>query len=295
MSHNYVKETYSFDAKLTDSTGKTILVDCTVKLPSIWGQEVYIRLAVPHIEMPVSSVENPCELAVVNATPKLQLEMNEISYRHLPVEMSLERKFGTSPVSLTHVASLTLVDQISILDNKFYVCLSHVDYLSGKVMTAGANEMIKDIVSFTCPKLGDITLQRYCTKSRIDSSGSFVFSFGYWLEIPIGQLDFSANQILSFVSPILDVLSIFVCQRVLAIGWQSFKGGVRTRFWKDPIQPLKTSYVGVEPKRYLVPISDLSRQINRAIATYYNLNEKERSFVFSLSYSLCPAISLRDG
>ncbi len=202
---------------------------------------------------------------------------------------------GASSILLRHIAELSVVDEIPSSDNTFYVCLSHVDFLSDNVMVMSADEMIEDIVSFRCPKLGNITLQRYWSKSRIDSTDTFVLNSGFWMEIAIDQLDYSANQILSFLAPILDVLSIIFRQRVLVVGWQSLREGVRTRFWKNPVQPLQTSYVGVKPNQYLLSISELSQQVNRAIDTYYKFDERERHFVFSLSYSLCPAISLRDG
>ena len=61
------------------------------------------------------------------------------------------------------------------------------------------------------------------------------------------------------------------------------------------MQPLQTSYVSVEPKRYLVSINNFSEQVNTAIGAYYNLEQIERDIIFSISYSLCPAINLRDG
>lgn len=293
--HNCVKETYSFDAKLTDSTGKAISVDCTLQLPSVWGQEVGISLTVPHVEMPVRNFENPCELRATDTEPKFQIEMKELWYRYMPGSVSPARKFGASSVTMTHVANLSVVDRMPSSDNKFYVCISHVDFLSDNVMVMGAEQIIEDIVSFCCPKLGNLTLQRYWTKSRLDSSDSFVLNSGFWLEITTDQHNYTIDQILRFVAPILDVLSIFFRQRVVVVGWQSLREGVRTRSWSDPIEPLQTSYVSVEPNRYLVSMDELSRQVNSAIDAYYKLGERERSFIFSLSYSLCPAISLRDG
>ena len=289
------KETYSFDAKLTDSTGRTISVDCTVQLPSVWGQEVDISLAVPHAEMPVRSFENPCVLSANYTEPIFQIEMNEVWYRHLPGAMYPTRKFGASAITMTYVASMSLIEEIPRSDNKFYVCISPADFLSDSDMVMASEEMTEDIASFCCPELGYIKLQRYWTKSRIESADSFVLNSGFWLEIPIDQINYTVDKILSIVVPILDILSIFFRQRVLVVGWESIKNGVRTRFWKDPMQPLQTSYVSVEPKRYLVSIRTLSEQVNSAIDAYYHLGERERSFVFSMSYSLCPAISLRDG
>ena len=91
-SYNYIKETYSFDAILIDSSGRTISVDCTLKLPCIWGQEVDISLSVPHVEMSVRSFENPCKLSATYTEPKFQIEINELWYRFLPIAVTPARK-----------------------------------------------------------------------------------------------------------------------------------------------------------------------------------------------------------
>lgn len=289
------KETYSFDAKLTDSMGRAVSVDCTVQVPNIWGQEVEISLAIPHVEMPIRSIKNPCVLSAEYIESDFSIEMNEVWYRHLPGAVFPARKFGASAITMTHVADMCLTEGIQCSDNKFFVCISHADFLSESTISIPGEEMIESIASFSCPKLGNITLQRYWAKSRLESSESFVLNSGFWLEIPINENKYTVNEILSFVAPILDILSIFFRQRVLVLGWESYRNGVRKRFYKNPIQPLQTSYVSVEPKRYLVLINKLSEQVNTAISAYYNLGQRERKFIFSLSYSLCPAISLRDG
>lgn len=290
---SYYKEAISFDAKLSDSTGRVVPVDCNLRLPAVWGEKVEISIGVPHSEMPISIFENPCKLFTLHETPDFRVELNEIYYRHMPTGIYQNRKFSASSIVLAHVDHLNIVDRSPNTESKLYICITSSDYLSDETFI-GSREMLEELTSFHCSTLGEIKLQRYWTKSRLSSSNDFVLKCGYWLAVPTDHHKHDVDQILKLVSPILDVLSIFFRQRVAVVGWQLFQAGVRTRFWAYPVEPLETSYVGLEPNRYMVSINELSGKVDKAIDTYRNLKNREQRWLFFLSYSLSPEIHLRD-
>lgn|GEM_PF-5254967 len=290
---SYYRESISFDAKLSDSTGRVVSVDCNLRLPAVWGEKVEISIGVPHSEMPISIFENPCELCTLHETSVFRVELNEVYYRYLPTGTYQTRRFGTSSIMLTHVDHLKIVDQSPTAESRLYICITSADYLSDET-SIDSRGMLEELTSFHCSTLGEIKLQRYWTKSRLNSSNDFVLKCGYWLEVPADRHNYDVDQILNLVSPILDVLSILFRQRVAVVGWQLLQAGVRTRFWAYPVETLETSYVGLEPNRYIVSMEELSGKVDKAIDAYRQLKDREQRWVFFLSYSLSPAIQLRD-
>ncbi|SBS29302.1 hypothetical protein MAQ5080_01353 [Marinomonas aquimarina] len=290
---SYYREKVSFDAKLLDLSGREVLVDCNLRLPAIWGEKVEINIGIPHSEMPINVFENPCQLSSLQDAPNYRVEMGEVCYRKITTGLHQARKFGLSPIILTHVAHLKIVDQCPNGESKFYICITPNDYLSDNT-SLDSSQMLEELTSFHCSTLGEIKLQRYWVKSRVSSSNDYALKSGYWLEVSADMHKYEANQILQMISPILDILSIIFRQRVSVVGWQSLQSGVRTRYWIYPIEPSETHYAGLEPKKYVASINDLSEVVNKAIHTHKLLQGRGRQWLFFLSYGLSPAIQLQD-
>jgi len=91
---NYYKELISSDAELVDSTGRKLPIDCEIRLPIIWGEEVDIRLAIPHSAMAIGNFENPCSLTSKLSDTKLRIEMKDVWYRKLSCSAYPRREYG---------------------------------------------------------------------------------------------------------------------------------------------------------------------------------------------------------
>ena len=111
LSHH--KETFSFDADMTDSDGRKISVDCKVVLPTIWGDKADIEVAVPHSVMPIRGFENPCELNLVCSDPVFRVKLSDLWYRNLPTSVYPSRLHGAAPIKLTHISSMRVVREFS--------------------------------------------------------------------------------------------------------------------------------------------------------------------------------------
>lgn len=213
--------------------------------------------------------------------------------RKIITDLHQTRKFGSSPIVLAHVAHLKIVDKYPNGENKFYICITPNDYLTDN-SPLDSRKMLEELTSFHCSTLGEVKLQRYWEQSRVSNSNDYTLKSGYWLEVSADMHKYEANQILQMISPILDILSIIFRQRVSVVGWQSLQSGVRTRYWIYPIEPPETHYAGLEPKKYVASINDLSEVVNKAIHTHKLLQGRELQWLFFLSYGLSPAIQLRD-
>jgi hypothetical protein len=240
------KETYSFDAELTDSNRRRLPVDCEVQLPTIWGEEADIRIAIPHSVMPFGSFKNPCELTANFAETEFCLEMKDVWYRELTSWVYPSRDFGASTVLLTHISSMQITEKCELPDSKFIIYISSPDFLSESAMFGASEKMLDDLASFQCPKLGLIRLQRYWVKSRLQESDGFSLRFGYLLEISPCKREVDRDEMLRVVSPVLDLMSVFFRQRTMVLGWEYIGGGKRERFWKYPLELSQTEYVSVD-------------------------------------------------
>jgi hypothetical protein len=292
--HKSFQETYSFDAELTDSNGRRLTIDCEVKLPTIWGDGADIRLAIPHSAMPFGSFENPCELTAKFADTEFCLHMKEVWYRKLTSSVYPSRNLGASPIFLTHISGIQITEKCALPESKFIIYISSPDFLSESAVLGSDERMIDDLASFECPKLGVICLQRYWVKSRLESSDGFSLRFGYLLKISAGKSEAEPDEMLRVISPVLDLMSVFFRQRTMVLGWEYIGSRKRERFWKYPLEPPQSKYVSVEPKRYLVTLGNLAYKLEAALSSYYDLNKLLQKSIFKLSYSLCPAINLRD-
>jgi hypothetical protein len=245
--------------------------------------------------MPFKSFENPCRLDALRGSSGVGVIMEDVWYRKLTTKICPPRKMGASEISITHISTLCLVDDFQASHNKLLINISGSAFFDELAPFVMGESMLDELARFDCPTIGPVKLQRYWVRSRLKDAEGFLLKPGYQLETSIGESIYNCDKELSFISPILDILSIFCRQRILVHGWEILAGGVRSRLWKDPLDPARTNYVGIEPNCFLVDFSQFSSQVNSAIASYYQLKEDERKSIFKLSYCLSPAISLRDG
>jgi len=288
------KETHSFDAVLRDSTGQELPVDCEIRLPAIWGEGADIRLAIPHSVMPFGNFENPCQLTSKIADTAFRLEMNEIWYRKLISSVHPSRHHGAAPVSLTHIAGMKITQEFSHLDSEFIVYISTPDLFSKSAHLGRGDRMIDDLSTFCCPKLGLICLQRYWVRTALEGTDGFISKAGYLMKISVSDIELTPDEVLQLVSPVLKLMSLFFRQRIMVLGWESIGAGKRERYWQYPLELSKTTYVSVEPKRFLVTVGTLAKKMESALLAYYDLIPERRGFVDRLSNSLRPTIKMYD-
>lgn len=286
------KELRSFDSKLIDTNEKELLIDCQILLPNTWGEKVVIELAIPNSEMPIERLENPSRLIPCDY-PETLMEMKNVHYRSLTRKIIPSRKRGQTPISIAHIDSLYLVEKFTYDENKFYIYISSSDFFDKCIQEYDDNQ-IDEVAKFNCPKLGNIKLQRYGVKASVKNSNQILQSYGYRLEVLFSEDVLTTEYILKHICPTLDLISILLRQRILVYGWESFKDNIHSRFWKYPLNPIKTNYVGVDPKNYLVTLKQFQVQVNTGIENYQSLNEQRKDSLFQLSYSLSPAIVLKD-
>lgn len=293
MVTNCYKELCSFDANLIDSNGQKLPVDCRVSLPSVWGEMVGVNIAIPHSVMPFNRVDNPCSIDTYCECSDTRMVLKDIWYRQLTISIYPPRNTGATEILITHMESLCLVECMQSLSDKLLVYITASEFFNELFVIEGDNDSPTDLMILDHPKVGCIKLQRYCVKSRLKDSEKFLLSFGYRLEVFLDGIELADDEILEHISPLLDILSILLRQRVLVYGWELIKNNLRTRFWRRPLDPLQTSYVGVEPKCYLVSSQNFQGMINSAIKNYYHISDEKQKSIYYLSYCLCPAIKLR--
>jgi hypothetical protein len=287
------KEFRSFDASIVTPNGNQLPIDCQIQLPNVWGETLDIKLAIPNANMPIQGFTNPALLKATCAYSKAHIEMKDVHYRTLTTNIVPSRKMGQTLISIAHIESLYLTDTSSSDENKFYIYISSSDFFEQCVGSI-ENNFIDKLSEFNCPNLGVIKLQRYKVQAGVNNSNQILQSFGYQLEVTFTEDVSTTEYILKHISPTLDLISILLRQRIAVYGWQSFKDNLRSRFWKRPINPIQTNYVGVEPKNYLVSIEKFQEQVNFGIQNYQSLDEQNKKSLFQLSYKLSPAIELRD-
>lgn len=292
---NHHKESFSFDAEMTDSDGKKLFVDCKVVLPSIWGDTAEIEVAVPHSVMPISGLENPCELNLVCRNPALQIELSDLWYRNLPTSVYPSRIHGAAPIKLTHVSSMRVVSKFSQSKSLFNIYISSPDMLENVASGKPREEMLEELSVFRCPKLGLVRLKRYWVSAGLKGTAGLLSRTGFLLEVTPSNGTLDSQEILRDIEPVLKLMSVFFRQKIMILGWEGLHEGAHERFWQYPLEPSRTTYVSVEPKRYLVNIRSLSERMEAALAAYHDLSDTERKFVDDLSYSLRPVAKIGDG
>ncbi|WP_417502868.1 hypothetical protein [Marinobacter sp.] len=292
---NYHKETFSFDAEMTDSDGRKLSVDCKITLPTIWGDKANIKVAVPHSVMPIRDFENPCKLNLVCSDPALRVELSELWYRNLPTSVYPSRLHGAAPIKLTHVSSMRVVRECSQSTSLFNIYISSPDMLKSVGSFKPSEEMLEELAAFRCPKLGLIRLKRYWVSAGLSETEGLLSRTGFLLEVTPSSGELAPQDIWGDIDSVLKLMSVFLRQKIMVLGWEAFYERAHERFWQYPLEPSRTNYISVEPKRYLVSIRSLSGQMEAALAAYHDLDDLERKFVDDLSYSLRPVTKIGDG
>lgn len=291
---SHYKETFSFDAEMTDSDGRKLSVDCKVTLPTIWGDKAKIKVAVPHSVMPIRGFENPCELNLVCIDPAFRVELSDLWYRNLPTSVYPSRLHGAAPIKLTHISSMRVVRECSQSTSLFNIYISSPDMLKNVGSWKPSEKMLEELAVFRCPKLGLIRLKRYWASAGLNGTEGLLSRTGFLLEATPSSGKLAPQDILGGIDSILKLMSVFFRQKIMVLGWEALHEGEHERFWQYPLEPSRTSYVSVEPKRYLVSIHSLPERMEAALAAYHDLDDLERKFVDDLSYSLRPVTKIGD-
>lgn len=289
------KETYSFDAELTDSDGRKLPIDCKVGLPSNWGDKADIEVAVPHSAMPFEVFKNPCKLHSHFGENAFRFEMNDLWYRNLTSSVYPSRMHGSAPVTLTHISGMRVVEELVQSKSEFRIYISSPDFLNDSAFWSRRQDMLEELSAFRCPKLGLIRFQRYWVLVGLKDTEGFLSRAGYALEISQSGGRLNVEEILNLSIPVLNIMSVFFRQKIMVLGWEVIDSGKRERYWQYPLEPSRTAYVSVEPKLYMVNLHSLADRMEAALGAYYDLNEQKRKFVDQLSYSLRPASKIGDG
>ena len=293
LSHH--KKAYSFDAEMADSVGRKLSVDCKVVLPTIWGDKADIEVSIPHSVMPIRNFENPCKLNLVCSAPAFRFELSDLWYRNLPTSVYPSRLHGAAPIELTHISSMRVVREFSQSTSLFNVYISSPEMLKSVGSWKPSEEMLEELAVFRCPKLGLIRLKRYWVSAGLKDAEGLLSRTGFLLEATPSNGKLDPQDILEGIDSVLKLMSVFFRQKIMVLGWEAFHEGAHERFWQYPLEPSRTNYVSVEPKRYLVSIHSLSRRMEAALAAYHDLGDLERKFVDALSYSLRPVAKIGDG
>lgn len=292
---SYHKETFSFDADMTDLAGRKISVDCKIVLPTIWGDKADIDVAVPYSVMPIRGIENPCELNLVCSETVFRVKLSELWYRNLPTSVNPSRLHGAAPIKLTHISSMRVVRELSQSTSLFNIYISSPDMLKNVGRCKPSEKMLDELAVFRCPKLGLIRLKRYWASAGLNGTEGLLTRTGFLLETTPSSGKLAPQDILEGIDSVLKLMSVFFRQKIMVLGWESLHEGEQERFWQYPLEPSRTNYVSVEPKRYLVSIRSLSEKMEAALAAYHELDDLERKFVDDLSYSLRPVTKIGDG
>lgn len=177
----------------------------------------------------------------------------------------------------------------------FNIYISSPDVLKSVGNWKPSEEMLEELAVFRCPKLGIIRLKRYWMSAGLKGTEGLLSRTGFLLEATPSNGKLAPHDILGGIDPVLKLMSVFFRQKIMVLGWEALHEGAHERFWQYPLEPSRTTYVGVEPKRYLVSICSLSERMENALAAYHGLDDLERRFVDDLSYSLRPVAKIGDG
>lgn len=283
----------SADAKLTDQDGKSIMVDCSVTLPLLFGQPAEVRVGIPNEAMPIPNLKTPWQIKTLQGTEIITLE--DVHYRSLTTDTLLKRKLGSTPVGLSHIKSLTIEMPLKSSDYSFSIYISDTEYFNTLRLEDGLNG-ISQIAMFSHPTLGEIVLQKYSIESAMLNDNGSLKLHGYRLEVEYCRPNTSPESIINIIQPLLDILSFVSRQRVLVLGWEHQTGNEYIRHWKYPLNAIQTNYALYEPRSYLVSrkVDELEKMINIGLSNYYGLEESEQDMVHKLSFDLCSSVQRRD-
>lgn len=290
---NYCKETIHSDAELVDSAGRKLPVDCEIRLPIIWGEVSDIRLAIPHSAMPIRDFENPCYLASKLADTKLRIEMKDVWYRSLTHSVYPERQHGAALIGLTHIAGMTITQTVASLNNEFNIYVSAPDLFNQSTIFPDNERMLDDLSEFCCPQLGKVIIQRYWMRSRLEDIAGFVSRSGYLLKISVNNTQ-TPGDLLASAEPLLNLLSIFVRQKIVVLGWELISSDKHIRHWKNPLELSETTYVSIEPKQFMASESTLAAKMQAGLSAYYELDNQRMGFITKLTNCLRPTRKLHD-
>ncbi|WP_146162765.1 hypothetical protein [Vibrio splendidus] len=287
------RQTISTDANLTDQDGKSIMVDCSVTLPLLFGQPAEVRVGIPNEVMPIPNLKTPWQVKTFQGAEIITLE--NVHYRRLTTDTLLKRKLGSIPVNLSHIQSLTINMVHNSPDYRFSIYISDTEYFRTLSIEEGQNG-ISQIAMFSHPTLGEIILQKYSVESATLSGNGSLKLHGYRLEVECDRPNTSPEAIINEIQPLLDILSFFSRQRVLVLGWEHQTESEYIRHWKYPLNAIQTNYSLYEPRSYLMSrkVDELEKMINIGLSNYYGLEDSEQDMVHKLSFNLCSSLERRD-
>ena len=280
----------SSDANLIDANGDSIEVDFSVTLPVLHGQPAKFTIGIPNSVMQVPDLKTPWGINTLQCSEKVTLK--GVYYRSIIKNDFMNRKFGSTPVQLSHVESLTVEMDFISSTSSFLIYLSDIVFFE-TMWVEPEHDRMSEIVTFSHPELGLITLKKYSVEARLlDSNGSLKLN-GYLLEIQcIDNLEH--NSVIEHIQPLLNIISLLARQRVLICGWDKQSKSKYTRHWKYPLETTQTKYSLPKPEKYLVTSDELEATVNLGLKNYYALEKSKQDIVHKLSFNLCSAIERRD-
>lgn len=287
------RQKISADANLTDQDGKSIMVDCSVTLPLLFGQPAEIRVGIPNEAMPIPNLNTPWQIKSRQGTEIITLK--DVHYRSLTIDNLLNRKLGSTPVELSHIESLTIEMANISSDYCFSIYISDTEYFNKLPLKEGQNDISQRAI-FSHPHLGKIVLQKYSIEtSMLNGSGSLKLH-GYRLEVECSGFNSGPESIINEIQPLLDILSFVSRQRVLLLGWEHNTESKNIRHWIYPLDAIKTNYSLYEPPSFLAirKIDELEKMINTGLSNYYDLDASEQDMIHKLSFNLCSSLQPRD-
>lgn len=287
------RQKISADANLTDKDGNSIMVDCSVTLPLLFGQPAEVRVGIPNEAMPISSLKTPWQVKTLQGTEIITLE--DVHYRSLTTYTPLKRKLGSTPVNLSHIKSLTIEMAFKSSGYRFSIYISDTEYFNTLSLEEEQNG-ISRIATFRHPIIGSIILRKYSVESPLINDNGSLKKTGYCLEIECADSNIVLEDIINKIQPLLDILSFVSRQRVLVLGWEHQTESKYIRHWRYPLDAIRTNYSLYEPLSYLVSskIDELEKMINTGLSKYYDLDAQEQDMVHKLSFDLCSSVQRRD-
>ena len=285
------RQTISSDASLIDQNDQSIMVDCSVTLPLLFGQPAEIRVGIPNEAMPIPNLRAPWQIKILQGPQKIILE--DVYYRSVTAATIQKRKLGATPVQLSHIKSLTMEMGLKSSDCRFLVYISDAEYFKTLHLEEEKNSISK-ISTFSHPELGDISLQQYSVESTLLNGSGSLKKNGYSLEIECFDPNKDHESIIEDIQPLLDIMSLFSRQRILILGWEKQTKSEYVRHWKYPLDTIQTSYCLYEPQLFLVSHFEFENMVNTGLNNYYKLSTNEKQIVHKFSFNLCSALERRD-
>jgi len=209
------------------------------------------------------------------------------------VHINQNAQYGSATVGLTHIAGMTITQAVTSVHNEFNIYISAPELFYQRTDYTGSERTLDDLSEFCCPKLGQIILQRYWIRSRLEHTEDFISRTGYLLKISAGNKQ-TADKLLAGAGPLLNLLSVFFRQKIMVLGWKLISADKQVRHWENPLELSKTTYVSVEPKQYMVSKNTLALKMQAALSAYYALENNKQECINKLSNCLRPARKLHD-